>query len=372
MKARLVRIAYGVLITVLILGTLLAAAYWLSVERQAAATSRDVTRTSDLLRWRQVLVDYRAAGQAFPTPEQREQVFKERERQGAPKPPADGPAGGRSNDPHYRYAADPAGAFYAMCAILERDNSAEAYFVTANGSFTAKGEHCNAQLAVRTANFITATSMTTEAANLFLEIPTAVEGKDRIREVCAGTRDTQTAVYGCFNSAGPNGKISVLEITDPELGSQTEVVAAHELLHAAYQKLTDEERAQLNQQLATQAAQPGYETLAEELSLYTADERAGELHSRLATEYAQLSPELEAYYRRYFRTRGPLVAKHEPYRALLAGLRNLERRLQQSRARLDALLANGQDDAYNNGVGPYNRLVNEYNATATRYNLLTR
>ncbi len=373
MSTRFIRTVYTVVIAGLLLGLAGAGAWGIYTSNQTDAAERDGARVNDLLRWRQVLADYHARTGRFPTPDQREQAFAELEQQGAPIPPKTQPS-----EPHYRYSADQPGGFYVMCAALERppesagrSTTETAYFVTAGGSFMAKAEYCTDALPVRTANFVTATSMTTDAANTLLGIPTTLENKERIRELCAGTRDTRTAVYGCFRTGKPES-IAILEITDPGLRSQTDVVAAHELLHAAYERLEPAERARVDKLLAEQAAQPGFEVLAEELTLYAEAERTGELHSRLATEYAGLSPELERYYARYFRTRGPLVAKYEPYRALLSNIRNQEAHLEQSRTRLEALLADGQDDAYNDGVGPYNREVAEYNVLANRYNLLTR
>ena len=60
--------------------------------------------------------------------------------------------------------------------------------------------------------------------------------------------------------------------------------------------------------------------LGDELADYPARERAGERHSRLGTEVADLPPKLERYYGRYFRDRAVVVSASEAYERVFATL----------------------------------------------------
>jgi hypothetical protein len=199
------------------------------------------------------------------------------------------------------------------------------------------------------------------------------------------TLDTKTAfnlhcqeperqLLGCYN----RGRISILKIDNPSLAEEVDVTAAHEMLHAAYRRLGSAERRSLDQQLTAAAAGAGPE-LAAELQAYGADERLDELHSRLGTEVARLSPALELYYHRYLADRRVIVAAHQKFTAVLDGaareldrlnadLELLKAQITNLRSRLNFLKAAGDIAGYNRLVPRHNQLVDIYNAQATEYN----
>src|SRR5262249_20860349 len=121
-----------------------------------------------------------------------------------------------------------------------------------------------------------------------------------------------------------------------------------------------------------------------------------ELHSILGTEVANLPPELEQYYKRYFNDRSQIVKYSEQYEqafterqkvvsdddAKLASLKpqidKLETSLQDQlnylnaeRSRMKNLLDTKQYDEYNSAVAPFNTKVKTYNDdVATVRNLI--
>jgi hypothetical protein len=85
-------------------------------------------------------------------------------------------------------------------------------------------------------------------------------------------------------------------LSDPKKPNQTVVTAAHEMLHLAYQRLSDSQRNVLAP-LIDQAIKINSKNIDSELSADTdTSDRRNEAHSLLGTEYAQLPSALVQYY----------------------------------------------------------------------------
>lgn len=109
----------------------------------------------------------------------------------------------------------------------------------------------------------------------------------------------------CLTSAG-----AIVILDEPGKADQTTVSAAHEVLHLAYRRLGDEDKAMLAPLLDEAYDQLRATTdLVEEVANQpTVEDRRDELHSLLGSEYAPLPQALEDYYRRYFSDRSKVVA----------------------------------------------------------------
>jgi len=184
------------------------------------------------------------------------------------------------------------------------------------------------------------TSMTPKAQQLFYQQDPRIESKQMFHELCRNVEHNpeKTILLGCFTSNGYQGNIVLQSVTDPRLAGTMEVVAAHEMLHAAYQQLTAKERFRLAPQLK-QAAQRVTETnLQAVLQEYAAgdpDIYVNELHSHLGTSLADLgNPELEEYYRQYFRDRQQVVTFAQQSRSVLS---QIETQVQELEPELNAL-----------------------------------
>ena len=133
-------------------------------------------------------------------------------------------------------------------------------------------------------------------------------------------QEPSSPILGCYS----NGRIFVYDITNQQLDGIEEVTAAHEMLHAAWERLSDTEKDRLSGLLKTEYAKHATGTLAERMAYYERNEPGelvNELHSILPTEITTLSPELEAYYAQYFQDRQKVVSLHNQYNTVLEGLR---------------------------------------------------
>lgn len=232
------------------------------------------------------------------------------------------------------------------------------------------------------------TTMNDSTRRLFYVYHPELSTKDSFNSRCNSAE--QTIVLGCYI---PNTGIYLFNIQDARLNGIQQVTAAHEALHAAYDRLGKNEKVRINALL-----NDAYKKISDERIRSTIDEYKNngadvnnELHSILATEVRDLPPELEQYYTKYFNNRLAVVGFSEQYEGAfterkkrideadgrLAGLKveiesgeaDLNARqeaLQRDRARLDALLSSKNYEAYNAGVSNFNAQVNAYNATVRR------
>ena len=210
--------------------------------------------------------------------------------------------------------------------------------------------------------------MTPAAQKVFVAASPALEDKATLAQSCASldTSASGTAhTYGCV----VRGKIHVRLFSAPELHDMIYVVAAHELLHVVYGQLTTGERVRLDDQL--QDARTDNAVLAERLRVYAAsdDDTPNEVHSVLGTEFAGLSPDLEAHFSRYIdrtmvlgafaRTLGDREAE---LRRLQASVDEMKDRLDTMSAEMEVLRAAGDLRTFNARVPAFNALVRQYNA----------
>lgn len=221
-----------------------------------------------------------------------------------------------------------------------------------------------------------------------------------------GKCDTKekSIVLGCFNNL--NG-IFLLDVDDPRLSGVIEVTAAHEVLHAEYDRLSSTERNKVDKM-----TNDFFKTLKDERIIKTVENyRAkdpkvvpNELHSILGTEVAELPKPLEDYYSQYFSNRKQIVKFSNQYEQVFVEIENRvenldnqldsikqqidnnqsrlagqDVELQSRRQELDKLLQENKVEEYNAKVatfnqlvGDYNRIINESRQLASRYNQIVQ
>jgi chromosome segregation ATPase len=222
------------------------------------------------------------------------------------------------------------------------------------------------------------------------------------KEAFAGKCDQteETIVLGCYIT---NTKIYVFDVDDERLEGVEEVTAAHEMLHAAYDRLSGAEKERIDALTVGVYAETQDERLQSTIASYAKRDASvvpNELHSILATEIRVLPQELEDYYKQYFLNRLDVVSLAEQYaqeftrredqikqydeqlqkldgeiNAAQAELLLLEAALDGERALLEGLRSDVP--AYNAQVPIYNEKVRDYNArlqqirdSITQYNEL--
>lgn len=160
---------------------------------------------------------------------------------------------------------------------------------------------------------------------LFYASHPLIEERDEFNQHCRQHAE-KTAILGCYSAR----KIYLYNITDPRLEGIKEVTAAHEMLHAAYERLSDKERARIDvlvNEAAKTVQNPGIDR---KLKLYDTSEpgeRLNELHSMLGSEVKELPDELEVYYARYFTNRLSLVSLAERYETVFTELEQQQKTL---------------------------------------------
>lgn len=229
------------------------------------------------------------------------------------------------------------------------------------------------------------TTMTDTARRVFYVNKPDIQDKANFKGSCSQAE--QTIVLGCYVE---NKGIYLLGVDDPRLQGVVQVTAAHEVLHAHYDRLSGDERAKVDRMTAEYFAGLNNDRVKKVVENYRKKDASivpNELHSILGSEVRNLSPELEAYYGKYFKDRNAVVAFSEKYEqtfvdlesqveaydAQLADLRvsidsnqqklkDSEVRIDAEKRRLDGLLASNRTEEYNASVAGFNGLVNQHNA----------
>lgn len=271
----------------------------------------------------------------------------------------------------------------------------------------------NYQPSADIAALATNTTMNDRARRLFYVYHPELNDRAQFSSHCPNNGE-KTIVLGCYiNTQG----IFLFDVTDERLTGVEEVTAAHETLHAAYDRLSTKDKSRVDKLLndvLNKLQDVRIHSTVESYRMAGADVN-NELHSILGTEVRELSPELEAYYAQYFTDRSKIVEYSIRYEkvfsdrrkladsylkqmadiesqltairqstdALEAQLNEQYRQLQQERddfdprsqAEVNAYNAkvnayNGQVAIYKNKIGTYNQLVQQHNQILEKYNTI--
>jgi hypothetical protein len=235
--------------------------------------------------------------------------------------------------------------------------------------------------------------------------------KDFFDDCPTGNDAEQTIVLGCYHSG--QGGIFLQDVTDPRLNGVEQVTAAHEMLHAAYERLSSDERARVNRLLTDYYENDLHDPrILKTIDAYKHTEPndvVNEMHSVFGTEIANLPKPLEDYYKRYFTNRAKVSAFAARYQKAFSSRKALidsyDHQRKALKMRIDDLAAdlsakqvsieavqrnlenkrrsgdiagynrgvvtyNTQVDAYNSELRQLKSLTNEYNAIVARINAL--
>lgn len=204
-------------------------------------------------------------------------------------------------------------------------------------------------------------SLSRRGEDIFLASSPVVSDAESFNEQCA-RREATVSILGCYDDQN----IYIYHVSEPRLSGVMETTAAHELLHAAYARLNWLERPKIDDLIMKSYDDFRTPELEERLEYYRRIDPGAitnELHSILGTELAQLSPELEAYYGRYFTDRTKLVGFYQNYHQQFVDLKNkaeeLKRRFEALQPRIDSDQAN-----YVARLNNLNREIESFNQRA--------
>ena len=170
--------------------------------------------------------------------------------------------------------------------------------------------------------------LTGKGARIFNASLPELEERDEFNRICRG-EENENAVLGCYRSE----RIYVYNILSDELNGIREVTAAHELLHAVYDRMGDGERRDLSA-ILLEIYKDNQEILGGEIELYENDKKEEELFVRAGTEIANLPEVLEQKYSEIFENQDRIV---EFYNGYIGVFRRLEKRLEELLAKVTSL-----------------------------------
>jgi len=195
----------------------------------------------------------------------------------------------------------------------------------------------------------------------FASLPT-LESTQAFNGKC-DRKEESTAILGCYTAQ----RIYIYDVKDARLDGIREVTAAHEMLHAAYERMGDAERAKVDALLETEYAKlKNDKELADRMAFYDRTEpgqRDNELHSVIGTEIASISPELEDHYKKYFTDRKVVVELHAKYASVFTDLQNRSEELVSELKNLGDTIEK-DTLTYNNDVNQLNRDIQSFNTRA--------
>lgn len=256
----------------------------------------------------------------------------------------------------------------------------------------------NYQAPLNVSQLATDDTLTDYSRHLFYVYHPQLQNKEDFHASCSGSE--KTIVLGCYIL---RRGIYLYDIQDDRLAGVEQVTAAHEMLHAAYDRLSLKEKKQVNVWIADAYSKNTDQRIKDTFESYKKDgaDTTNELHSILGTEVRGLSPELENYYKRFFSNRSTVVTYSEKYQAAFSARKaqgdqyigqlnslktqidNLNNQLSADRGSIDQDFNKLQQDrgsisdvnefnkrirAFNNRVSNYNSRVNQVSSLIDKYN----
>jgi hypothetical protein len=194
----------------------------------------------------------------------------------------------------------------------------------------------------------------TDSGSLYFEASQPqVEAQQAFNDGCGQQHETNNPILGCY----VRQQIYIYDVTNSKLRGIEQTTAAHELLHAVYERMGVDEKRQLNAELEQAYQKLKTPELSARMEYYKKTEpgeRLNELHSILGTEFSHLGPVLENHYAQYFTDRASLVGYYRDYHSVFASVTS---KLKSLAAKINALVTsiNRRIAAYNADVAALNR-----------------
>jgi hypothetical protein len=213
----------------------------------------------------------------------------------------------------------------------------------------------------------------------------------------------QTIVLGCYHSGlsafTGDSFLFVKAVNDPRLNGVEEVTTAHEMLHAAYDRLSASQKQSIDKMLLDYYNNDLHDQrIIDTMNSYKQtepDDVVNEMHSVFGTEIANLPAPLENYYKQYFIDRQAVTAFAQNYEGEFtsrlnqikaddtklaqekADIQSKEFQLQTDlagieadRARVEASNDEATINQYNSRVSAYNSSVRQLRNEISAYNSL--
>lgn len=186
-------------------------------------------------------------------------------------------------------------------------------------------------------------ALTADGEFLFKASQAQLQPAESFNKSCSQSRETNNPILGCYSRQ----MIYIYTINQEKLQGIEQTTAAHELLHAAYERMNDSEKNTVNAEL--QKAYEAHKTpkLEERMAYYQKaepGEELNELHSILGTENSDLGDVLETHYKKYFTDRAKIVGYYAQYSKtfsdIAAQLENLQKAIAAQTNAVNARIEN--------------------------------
>lgn len=210
-------------------------------------------------------------------------------------------------------------------------------------------------------------NLTNDGKLIFNASTPVLESREDFNEHC-DSHEREISILGCYT----NRKIYLYDIKTDELPGVVESTAAHELLHAIWERLSTSEQNAIKSEL-DQVYKDNYDMLSKDLEVYDADEYTDELYVRAATQIANLPSKLEEHYAKYFNDQDAIVAYYDsyiaPFKKLEAEMNTLEQELEELGATIDQKTAEYETRAnsLSLAVDEFNNCANTVNCFSSQY-----
>ncbi len=203
--------------------------------------------------------------------------------------------------------------------------------------------------------------LTDSAKFTFYAVHPVIESSKPFNRHCQ-RREANSPILGCYAA----GKIYIFDVTDERLDGLKTVTAAHELLHAEYDRLPESEKKRLEPLLMSAYKKVATKDLDERMKYYEKTEpgeSVNELHSIIGTEFPSIGGELEQYYKKYFKDRQAIVTLHDQVQSTFDTLSKEADTLINQIEKL-ATTINNDTSQYNTDIEELNTLVDNFNKKA--------
>lgn len=211
---------------------------------------------------------------------------------------------------------------------------------------------------------IEATAMSDRGEFLFKASRPQVASSEEFNAECASLEEG-TGTLGCYQPASRT--ILLFDVTDENLAGTEEVVAVHEMLHAAWDRMGADEHATLGPLLEAEAAARSDDAeFIERMEFYARTEpgeRLNELHSIVGTEFTEISAELEEHYAEFLDDRSVVTNLHAASNAVLTSINKKVKKLVSEVEKLAASIDKDYD-AYVAASDSLDADIESFNARA--------
>lgn len=212
------------------------------------------------------------------------------------------------------------------------------------------------------AAIVNRTQLSDDGKFMFYASHPRIDDSKAFNEECE-RKESGTAILGCY----VNDRIFIYDVTDSRLEGIKEVTAAHEMLHAVYDRLSGDEKNRINKLVDAEYEKlkdnPSY---AERMAFYDRTEpgeRGNELHSILGTEVSTLHSDLEAHYGKYFKDRKKILSLYNNYNSAFTSLAKQAKQLSSELDSINAQIKSASA-SYNEEVKTLNEDINAFNSRA--------